>query len=198
MNDLKHRLVVGGMVLIVGWGLSLATAQPPDPRPGATQPVRELNLDESGAIRVHEQGTAEVKVTNDSLAVAGTVDVANFPAKYDVNVIGGEMRVKIEAEPAKGILLQSFLMAPDTLQEFFFPNPMMVWTLHVQSPNDSEAVVGFEQNGFRIFTIGNENFAALGDGRFVTLPKPVEIDALKVLCSNSLAPCDVRVTVIGE
>ena len=44
------------------------------------QQVREQNLDGSGFIRVHEQGTANVNVTNGSLPVSGIVNVGNFPA----------------------------------------------------------------------------------------------------------------------
>ncbi len=49
--------------------------------------VREQNLDASGFIRVHEQGTANVNVTNGSLPVSGTVDVGNLPTVQDVNVL---------------------------------------------------------------------------------------------------------------
>jgi len=50
------------------------------PQPPQVQPVREQNLDAGGYIRVHEQGTANVNVTNGSLPVSGTVNVGNFPA----------------------------------------------------------------------------------------------------------------------
>ena len=43
------------------------------------QQVREQNLDGSGFIRVHEQSTANVNVTNGSLPVSGTVNVGNLP-----------------------------------------------------------------------------------------------------------------------
>ncbi len=42
------------------------------------QAVEEQNVDASGSIAVHEQGTANV---------AGTVDVGNLPAIQDVNVV---------------------------------------------------------------------------------------------------------------
>ena len=44
------------------------------------QQVREQNVDGSGFIRTHEQGTANVNVTNGPLPVSGTVNVGNFPA----------------------------------------------------------------------------------------------------------------------
>ena len=49
---------------------SNAGAAPPPPAP---QQVREQNLDGGGFIRTHEQGTANVNVTNGSLPVSGTV-----------------------------------------------------------------------------------------------------------------------------
>ena len=52
-----------------------ASAAPPPP---ADTKVREQNLDGSGLIRVHEQGTANV---------SGTVDVGNLPAVQDVKVV---------------------------------------------------------------------------------------------------------------
>jgi hypothetical protein len=50
--------------------------------PSATR-VGEQNLDASGFIRTHEQGTANVNVTNGSLPVSGT---GNLPATQNVNV----------------------------------------------------------------------------------------------------------------
>jgi hypothetical protein len=74
--------------LIGTWAFSQVTddvgAAPPPPSP---QQVREQNLDGSGFIRVHEQGTANVNVTNGSLPVSGTVNVGNAPAVQDVNVV---------------------------------------------------------------------------------------------------------------
>jgi hypothetical protein len=65
--------------LIGTWAFNQLTEQagaaPPPPSP--TQ-VREQNLDGSGFIRVHEQGTANV---------AGTVNIGNMPAVQDVNVV---------------------------------------------------------------------------------------------------------------
>ena len=196
MTSFKGRLIAGVSVLVFGFLLSLATAQSPDPRPGATQPVREQNLDAAGAIRVHEQGVADVSVTNDSLAVVGTVDVANFPTKFDVNVTGG--KVAITATPAEGVFVDAYNVAEDTTIEVPLPSTLTAWTLHAHSHDNSEVVVEFLRFLFQIFTMGNEHFGALGDGKFVTLTKPVELDGLRIRCSNSLTSCNVRVTIIGE
>ena len=76
--------LVAGIALgfVVSNGLDgSASAAPP------TQAVEEQNLDGSGFIAVHEQGTADVNVTNAALPVSGTVDVGNLPVVQDVNVI---------------------------------------------------------------------------------------------------------------
>ena len=49
-------------------------------------PVREQNLDGSGNIKVHEQGTVSVNVANASLPVTGTVNVGNLPVDGAGNV----------------------------------------------------------------------------------------------------------------
>lgn len=58
--------------------LSSSAGAAPPPQQNQGQRVREQNLDASGFIRVHEQGTANV---------AGTVNVGNLPAVQDVNVV---------------------------------------------------------------------------------------------------------------
>ena len=85
-----RRIVVLAVVLGLASGLlgafaygelfGSASAAPP-----ATA-VREQNLDGSGLIRVHEQGTADVNVTNGALPVTGTVDVGNLPVDAQGNL----------------------------------------------------------------------------------------------------------------
>ena len=53
-----------------------AEAKPPP----ETQLVEEQNVDANDFIRVHEQGVADVNVTNATLPVSGTVNVGNLPA----------------------------------------------------------------------------------------------------------------------
>jgi hypothetical protein len=64
----------------------VAEAKPPEPEP-QIQPVEEQNVDASGHIAVHEQGVADVNVTNASLPVSGTVEIGNLPPVQDVNVV---------------------------------------------------------------------------------------------------------------
>jgi len=74
-------VIIVGVVAGLAGGLTVAqlsgSAGAAPPPPAVTQ-VREQNLDGSGFIRVHEQGTANV---------AGTVNVGNLPAVQDVNVV---------------------------------------------------------------------------------------------------------------
>src|SRR3990172_1874867 len=79
-------LIVGSIGGLLG---SLAFGQVSGPAGAAppAQSVREQNLDGSGLIRVHEQGTANVNVTNGSLPVSATVNVGNLPSVQDVNVV---------------------------------------------------------------------------------------------------------------
>jgi hypothetical protein len=73
--NLKRALFV---LLATAVLLSGIVAQaPPEPTLGPSQPVREQNLDSSGWIAVHEQGTSDVNVVNGSLDVSGTVSVSN-------------------------------------------------------------------------------------------------------------------------
>jgi hypothetical protein len=84
---MRRRAIIGALLLI-GVGVALgatvfrtdiaqATGLAPAPSnvvvsntPAQAVPNREQNLDGSGNIKVHEQGTANVNVTNSSLSVA--------------------------------------------------------------------------------------------------------------------------------
>ena len=80
MRRLVALAVVGAIIsgLSGAWAFSQLSGSA-GAAPSAQQ-VREQNLDGSGFIRTHEQGTANVNVTNGSLPISGTVNVGNFPA----------------------------------------------------------------------------------------------------------------------
>jgi len=86
---MRRRAIVGAL-LLVGLGVVLGTtvfradiAQATGLAQSVTVdnttsdpvPVREQNLDGNGNLKVHEQGTAKVKVTNSSLTVAMPVPI---------------------------------------------------------------------------------------------------------------------------
>jgi hypothetical protein len=66
---------IGAVVAAALVGGVLAVALAPEAAISAVRDtfVREQNLDADGFIRVHEQGTADVRVANDVVPVAGTV-----------------------------------------------------------------------------------------------------------------------------
>jgi len=70
--------LVGGLVASFAFSQLSMQVDAESRAPSATQ-VREQNLDANGLIRIHEQGTASVNVTNSSLPVSGTVSVGNLP-----------------------------------------------------------------------------------------------------------------------
>jgi hypothetical protein len=90
----KFRWTRDVIILAAGIGGPLLTsaldAQPPQPPPPPL-PVLEQNRDSLGFIKVHEQGTVNVKVTSGSLNVGGAVSVTNFPATQNVFVTGGTL-----------------------------------------------------------------------------------------------------------
>ncbi len=70
--------VILALGIVIGFALTATVFEAEAKPPPEVQPVEEQNLDGSGFIAVHEQGTVNV---------AGTVDVGNLPAVQDVNVI---------------------------------------------------------------------------------------------------------------
>ena len=110
MQRMFAVIVVGGLLsgLVGAFAYdqlgSDAGAAPP--LPSATQ-VREQNLDGSGLIRVHEQGTANV---------AGTVNVGNLPAVRDVNVVS-------QPPPQVGRLIDATPMTP--IGGGFYASPLV-------------------------------------------------------------------------
>lgn len=197
----------------VAWALALglaagvstdAMAGPPDPRPGATAPVREQNTDADGWIRVHEQGVADVNVTNDildvnltndAIEVNGTVSVDNFPSEVDVNVVGGSVETSVA--PATAAFSHLFIMGADTQEAMSF-GPIDATTIHVSTTADDEAFVSIGSPlGATLFFVdldGDKIAPAVTHSFF----QPVPLDHVEVRCLNESADCGVQVTVIGD
>src|SRR6476620_6958377 len=70
-------VVVGATVFRtdIAQATGLAQSVTVNNKPGNAVPVREQNLDGSGNVKVHEQGTANVNVTNSSLTVASPAPI---------------------------------------------------------------------------------------------------------------------------
>jgi hypothetical protein len=79
-------LIIPAMAIAVT--LAYWSAAPAAGPPGGLN-VSEQNVDASGSIRVHEQGTANVNVTNSSLPVT----VGNLPAEQNVHVTNSPLEV---------------------------------------------------------------------------------------------------------
>ena len=99
-----RRIVIVATLAISLFVLPSTMLAAPGPPAGLT--VTEQNVDASGFIRVHEQGTASVLVTNSSLAVAGTVSIDNLPLDS-----AGALRV---AAPGRAILMAENFDVPSS------------------------------------------------------------------------------------
>ena len=182
-----------------------AEAGPPDPTPGATQPMREQNLDTDGLIRVHEQGTANVNVTNSSLAVEGSINVDNFPSSFevsnlpsvqDVEIVGGSIS-GIQLAPVTTIVPLAFLsMSAQTSQSQSFA-ALDVTTILINDFDDDEISVLITSpllpGPSYVYTdaSGDESSAQL------TFFNPIPVDGLTVECENESENCTVSVTLFG-
>ena len=184
-------VVLGGVLVTAA-----ASGAPPDTPPvGATQPVREQNLDASGQIKVHEQGTADVHVTNPSLNVSvgnfpSSVAVSNFPATQNVNVVGGsrpapvEKRVAVNFDTAAGgFETQTFAVVNATL-------------ITVSGLNDEEKSVFLETPlGGTFFAVhdpdGNQPLST------IQLQSPLPVTGVELVCLNESDDCLVGVAIFG-
>lgn len=120
---------------------------------GAAPPataVREQNLDGSGLIRVHEQGTANVNVTNAPLPVSGTVNVGNLPLDAQGNV-----RVS-EAPESAQVDFTHLLLDVCTFSPTDFCNVSTATTRDVDA-----ALANFSHQGWRLVEV---EFIAAGSG----------------------------------
>ncbi len=117
---MRRKSMIGGLVL-VGIGVVLgttvfrndiaqATRLAPAPTnvvvtnaPAQAVPTREQDLDGNGNIKVHEQGTAAVNVTNSSLTVANASDGQNpfaRTANFACNTVSLECDGDVVAPPS--------------------------------------------------------------------------------------------------
>jgi len=170
-------------------GLSLAVADTPNPTPGPSQKVLEQNLDANGLIKVHEQGTANVNVTNASVVVSGNVN-AN---------VSGTVRATIP--PATTTFLHTFILTPPFISdELSFPT-INASAIHVQLGDfDTETRVYFKSPlvdtgfGAGLFLLRAE---PAKKGELITFTQPVPINGVEVHCTQNVIPCSAIVSVVG-
>jgi hypothetical protein len=191
-DKLKIRTLRGCLVgaAVIGLGVSLAAADGPNPTPGPSQPVLEQNLDANGLIRVHEQGTANVNVTNASLPVSGNVNA---------NVTGGSVLATIP--PATTSFWHLFVLQPGfPSEEMSFPT-INASAIHVQLGDfDTETKVFFKSplvdTGFGqgLFFLRAEPG---NKGSLITFTQPVPINGVAVHCTQNVFSCSALVSVVG-
>jgi hypothetical protein len=181
--------------------LSTATAENPDPHPGAPLPVREQNLDANGWIAVHEQGEADVNITNGSLQVSGAVSVSNFPAAQDVNVTGGAVGASIA--PATAAVVLEVTTDAGEEETFLFADvnatAIALWDSSLAGSNDPEANISVLSPLNSGGTVVYMSFEDGLDGFDIrTFPQPVPVSGIHVYCANESVHCTLRIAVIGS
>ncbi len=171
-----------------------------------TAPVREQNVDSNGAIRVHEQGTADVRVTNGSVPVsvgnfpetqqvagtvnvgnlpntqqvAGTVNVGNLPSTQNVNVVGGNLAT---APTFVNAAFQTGLMSIDKLtsERVELTAPIYATTISVNLADKEHTQVTFE-GAIPGCGMCEVLVLDLTGSDVETLPFPARIDEIHVFC----------------
>lgn len=202
------RPIVAGLALSACLSACLvapAAADPPDPSPGATRPVREQNLDGAGLIRVHEQGIADVNVTNTTLDVQGSVDVANFPTSLEVSNLPAVQQVEVVGGALAGTLVpvttvQALpLQAPaDGVLRFQSLPTVDATSVLIQAFEGAEltVVLGTPLAGVGITALWDPD-GQIGS-RHLTFVHPLPIDEVGVACFNETEDCFASVWVIGH
>lgn len=207
------------VALIVAMATALPAETPPDPRPGATQPTREQNLDPDGYIAVHEQGVAQVDITNETLTVTGTVDVnevyntvdvqgtVDVGNEVDVNVTGGTVDVSVP--PVTTIANCDFVLEPDqegdctfaavdaTLVAISGLSDAPEFLMYVESPLIPPDLAGHRT----LIGIQDLDGASLTQEHPLILhsfTQPVPIDRVFLRCVNESEICHVLVNVAGN
>jgi hypothetical protein len=106
------------VLLVTGWGSAVAASVQSvivaNPASNPAQ-VHETNTDTNGSIKVHEQGTANVNVTNTAaVPVSGTVSVGNLPATQPVSgtVNVGNFPADFPAAPTTDVVQNTSGHAP--------------------------------------------------------------------------------------
>ena len=190
-SKLKFLSLRGYLALAatLGLGLSLVKGEQPNPTPGPSQPVLEQNKDANGFIRVHEQGTADVNVTNAVLPISGNVN-AN---------VSGTVRATIPA--ATTTFWHTFILTPPFISdELSFPT-INASAIHVQLGDfDTETRVYFKSPlvatgfGAGLFLLRAE---PTKKGDLITFTQPVPINGVEVHCTQNVIPCSALVSVVG-
>jgi hypothetical protein len=197
-------LIAAGLGLLGALLDAPASAEPPDPTPGATSPVREQNLDGNGLIRVHEQGIADVTVTNTPLDVQGSVDVDNFPTSFEVSNLPAVQDVNVT-----GGALSNVTLAPVTkaISEIFFPLPAGVAETRTFAPINVTSIFihdALDELSLTLLTpVAPTEIFVYSDSEDaeesvqLTFVHPIPVDGVGLSCLNESDDCQVIVDLLG-
>lgn len=198
---MKKTIFVVSVLTLGTMAGSTAFAAPPDPTVGATQPVREQNLDADGMIRVHEEGVADVNVTNDplnvsvandTLNVSGEVEVSNFPATQDVNVVAGQVALP----PVNTIAGTPATIDPIPPGEFETTDIPLMNVVSVNVPESFDEYSMFISGPLGV-PLSIQSGEQLQETYVYTFQYPVPVDRISIFCENESDDCFVDVTLTG-
>jgi hypothetical protein len=127
-------------------------------------PVREQNLDANGNIKVHEQGTASVNVTNSSLSVAPS------------SISGGGGAVTIQAGDSAS-----------------YSPPAVASALTMTLTAEIDSVIFYYQNSPVAFIIGpSETSQSLpASDVYLPLTRPIEFDHISCFANGNPGQCKI-------
>jgi len=179
----------------------LVFAEKPDPVDNPPLQIREQNLDPTGWIAVHEQGTADVSisssteldvhVTNDTLDVSGsTVSVDNFPAVQAVTMDAGEL-----SSVTSHYSNEFYTTAGGEIEHIFSGGPVYATTIFINNRSSDEFWI-------KLFTSGSD-FISIADFDGVipihhySFTYPIPIERIWMRCTNESEGCGPWITIIG-
>jgi len=183
-------------------------AEKPDPVDNPPLQIREQNLDPSGWIAVHEQGTADVSisssteldvnVTNDTLDVSGstvdvsgsTVSVDNFPAVQSVAMNGGEL------SSVTSLYSNEFYAAADEEIEYIFSGgPVYVTTIFINNRSSDEFWIKLFSSGSDFISIAD--FDGVIPIHHYSFTYPIPLERIWMRCTNESEGCGPWITIYG-
>jgi hypothetical protein len=176
----------------------------PDPAPGIPLPVREQNLDASGWIKVHEQGTSQVTGSIEVANFPASMEISNFPQTQDVNVVGGQLDLALapisigfseqrcaSAGNHSTTALPATINATDVTISNYARAEVGV---HLHSPI---AMYGSGYVGFGPSVFSYQDFDGDTNGAHHSFARPVPIDSVTVQCMNEDFDCCVQIDIVG-
>jgi hypothetical protein len=172
------------ILLATGWGTAVAaqiTSVLVTNDAAHPVPVQEQRADAQGNVRVHEQGTADVNVTNASLPVheQGTVSAsptpaANFPVQGIVQVDGG------------------------SVSDYQFLPAINVSSITIGGAEENMTFALRSGSSLRLYLGGAGYFTGGSSTWTLTFPQPIPADTLRVQCFESAVACKATVSVAGR